>query len=475
MNGRRARAVVFAFLCASPLARAGAAEPKKPNVLLVCIDTLRPDHLSLYGYHRQTTPKLDRYFKDGAIFSKAYSVSRESRSVHASLLFGVYPSVHGLYLDIAPAQKAPERLTPLAEAFRAGGYRTGAFVGGGQVSRIYGFDRGFQVFEEGRTAQVNGNLRPYDDRRVLAWLAEDRGKPFFLFLHVSIPHGPYLPPRKSNIFLSGGAERRFRDIRADLLPADDRLYDDVNRRFWGQFTKSEADRDALASLYDGDIRYADDVVGATLSEIRRRGWDDRTLVVLLSDHGEQFLEHGEYQHPQQLYEELVRVPLAIRGPGIAGRRDDRLVSLIDVPPTLLALAGLPVPEHFQGEPFLAPAGPLPPGRKTVFMDGRSPTPPAELVAARSADRKVIWQGDEAAVEAYDLASDPAEKNTRAGDPSAAAWVSDLTEQVLGYRRECRDLRHRLGLDKPGALAPTDADNAREMREHGYIRMLDYLR
>jgi len=300
-------AAVLLILAAVGVVLFARRSPRPPNLLLVTIDTLRADRVSAYGYGRPTTPVLDALAARGARFSNAQSASPLTGPSHATILTGHYPPVHGVRdnarFSIAAAS------TTLAERLGRAGYETAASVGAFPVAGAFGFARGFSTFDEGFHATAQGQVaeRPANEVADVAvgWLSRRGAKPFLAWVHFYDPHEPYAPPA--------------------------------------------AERARFAHPYDGEIAFTDAQLGRLLEALRAAGVEERTLVVVLSDHGEGLGEHGESTHGLLLYESTLRVPLVIAGPGVPpGRVVEERVGTIDVLPTLLALLGLPRPEGLPG-------------------------------------------------------------------------------------------------------------------------------
>ena len=301
-----------AFLAAAVLAAGCARSPaKRPPVLLISIDTLRADHLPAWGYRGVATPNIDALRKDSVLFSAAYSQVPLTLASHASLMTGLLPPDSGVRdnfgFTLAPA-------TPtLASVLRRAGYATGAAVSAAVLARSSGIDQGFQFYddavEEGNRVERDGG-KTADS--LLAWIEKARPGPFFAFLHLFEPHAPYEPPEP-----------------------------------W---------RSRYAAVpYDGEIARADEIVGQVLSRWRAWGLYDKSLIVLLSDHGEGLGEHGEREHGVFLYREAIHVPLLVKLPGNA-RRGESIgapVALVDVLPTVAALTGAPAPGRLAGRDLLS--------------------------------------------------------------------------------------------------------------------------
>jgi arylsulfatase A-like enzyme len=312
--------------------------PEAPLVVVYLVDTLRADHTTSYGYPRATTPELARFAEDGVVFEQAIS--------HASW---TKPSVASLFTSLLPGRHRAVQLrdqldgghVTLAEMLEAKGYATGAAIAN---SVIYGhgtnFEQGFDVYsglhgEGDRPSKLVEAAGVVD--AALRFVDARRGFPTFLYVHTMDPHVPYAPPAPF--------DRMFEPHPTPQNPAVDPRTD----------YKEPKDRERMVAQYDGDIAYGDREFGRFLQELKTRGLYDRALIVFLADHGEEFLEHGQFLHGKSVFDELVHVPLIIKFPSArdAGKRVKQQVQLVDVLPTVLQSQDLPVPEppHIAGRPL----------------------------------------------------------------------------------------------------------------------------
>jgi arylsulfatase A-like enzyme len=324
------------------------AAPLRPvastrGYVLISIDTLRADHLGLYGYRRPTSPFLDRLGARATVFDNAIVQVPGTLPSHMCMFTGLYPPEHGVY---PPDAVLSAQIPTLPEVFRQGGFRTAGFTEGGYVAGRFGFARGFDEFNDQVAKQPDDVETTF--RRGVGFLESIRPEQrFFLFLHTYVVHDPYTPPA------------RYRSLFADGAPPPDAFAPtgpNFVRFNLGNGTISPAARQYYEALYDADVRYADDVVNWFFAELARLGLADETTVVITSDHGEEFLEHGKMVH-EQVYHELLHVPLLIVHPDPATRaRIEPLVQSIDIAPTLYALAGIDAPPRISGQslvPYLA--------------------------------------------------------------------------------------------------------------------------
>ncbi len=358
-----------------------------PNVLFVLIDTLRADHLGCYGYARDTSPRLDLLAEQGLLFEDCISQAPHTKQSTASILTSLYPPTHKV--ESFTTSLSPEAET-LPQLFHRGGWRTALMSANSFLSPTYGYGRGVERFEGSLvnpafqlagSAVLNrfrrlavqelrlwrapwdllrdlggwaflGGENPYQHGmpgaairdEFLEWQAGlDDERPWFGYLQFMEPHAPYDPAPEHRLFDNppAGSEQGvwFPSItEITFLP------------FKPGPPASEEDRQAMISNYDGCIHEVDAVIGEILDELERRGELEDTLVVVTSDHGEEFYDHGGWGHGHSLHRELLHVPLVLAGPGIPrGLRVPARVRSVDLMPTLLALAGLPVPEACSGE------------------------------------------------------------------------------------------------------------------------------
>jgi arylsulfatase A-like enzyme len=438
----------------------------RPDIVLVSIDSLRPDHLGCYGYPRDTSPTIDRLASEGARFLQAVSTTSWTLPAHAALFTGLYDESHGLLRD--GLRLSDEHVT-LAEVLRGAGYHTAGFFGGPYLHPVFGLDQGFDTWQSSMTrlpddaseaevraeaiagretaqADVTGPRLLREFRRWLGGLAE---RPFFLFLHLWDVHYDYIPPSPFSELFDPDYEGSLSGAGFARNPA---IHAGMPRR----------DLEHLIALYDGEIRFTDDVLAEILGELDARDRLARTLVVVTADHGEEFFEHGGKAHRRTLFDEVVRVPLVLRWPDriAAGQVIEDQVRLVDVMPTLLSLAGVPRPAETQGRdlsPLLAGRG-LPPAAALLSLHRAR----RDLRALRTSQSKVVLDGKGRST-FFDLARDPREQVPGPEDGralTARLALAHELEQALAFRG---------GL---GARGATRVSLDREMRER--LEALGYL-
>ncbi len=433
-----------------------------PTVLLISIDSLRADHVGAYGYAKPTTPRIDALARSGALFERALSSTSWTLPAHVALLTGVADSVHG----VADETRAlGPGLPTLAERLKARGFATAAVVSGPYLHPRYGLTRGFDqylncmgflddAFEPGAAAGTNIHLDSHGDvtnpcvvRRGLEWLGRQHGRPAFLFLHFWDVHYDYQPPK-------GYAERFEGPYEGGLDPSGFELNAAIHKDMPAR------DLEHLIALYDGEIAYTDEYVGRLLDGAAAVGRRD-PYVVLTSDHGEAFFEHGEKGHQKDLHAEVVRVPLVFSGPGIpAGERHPGPAHLTDVSPTLLELlgAGSPPPPAPGDGWSLAAALRDPAALRDRRVVSELNVGTARLAAIETIGWKLVrWYEPDHAI-FYDLIKDTREKRPLLSTPESLAelerWQSAAARRGAAVR----------ALD---VGRPTDALKER-LRSLGYV-------
>jgi arylsulfatase A-like enzyme len=402
-----------------------------PNVILIIADTLRADALSAYG-GPVATPAMDRLARDGVRFTRAYAQSSWTRPSIASILTGLHPASHGA---TTKAAILPDRVQTLAEAFRAAGYWTSAFVSNINIAPVFNFQQGFTEYtylapsfyfwasdSSARLALYRllrvvrerfFATRIYSDNfyqdaaqvteRTLGWLEGAPRQPFFLLVHYMDPHDPYF-----EVPYNGRGVAR---VTQPNPPA--------------------SRRDELLRLYHENVRYLDGFIATLWQRLEAQGLYAGSAVLLVADHGEEFLEHGGWWHGTTLYEEQIHVPLLVKRPAEAapGSVVEHAVRTVDVAPTLLAAAGLPRPRAMEGDDLFT--GSEPPA---LFADEELE---GNLLAAiRVGDWKLITANPNnprglQTTELYDLRRDPAERNNLAA--SETTRVAEL-RGMLARRR-----------------------------------------
>lgn len=433
------------------VSRLPVADPGSPNILVVVVDTLRADHLSTYGYERPTSPNVDRLAQQGVLFENAYSTSSWTLPAHASLLTGLYPSKHN-----ADVWRPLDNQYPtIGEALQAHGYRTAGFSANTEVfNRRMGFGRGFHHFEDnfqsldnslvntlygrlfeyyvlhkalGHQYRVGRMLAPEINRALIQWIGSSNERPFFAILNYFDVHSPYIPPQPYRSQFSQSTEP------GGLINTDwgmDQIYLGLNP----EQLQGEVD------AYDGAVVYADTNINQLLMELQDAELAEDTLVVILSDHGESFGEHGLLEHHNSLYPEVIRVPLILWWPDHipAGLRITTPTTIAALPATLLDIINETDESSFPGpslrqlweKPELEPDWPYP----IAETEQVSWVPPQHL-PFHGDMRSVIssqWQFIEHETfgeELYDIQTDPQEEVNLAQRPDMRITLEQLKTQL----------------------------------------------
>ncbi len=350
-----------------------------PSIVMIVLDTARPDLLSLYGHERPTTPFLERFAAAGTRFDRAYSSSSWTLPAHGTLFTGASPKVHRANQTF---KRVADSLPLLPEELAAAGYQTAGFSANMWVSELGGLDRGFERFDNlnkdiyaphiaALAADEEGTSEPPDRHyvaaRVLEWLAEARDprRPFFLFVNLVEPHLPYLPPWEQARHFLPSRQARWQAIQRYYPAADAREI--LFRHYRRREPLSAAEWRTVTHMYEGALRLADDVTREIVAAVDEVSDPENTLIFILSDHGENLGDHGEFTHIFNLYDSNLRILCVARGPGFrAGAVDDRLVQIADVHATALRVAGLEGGPEAQGRDL---RGELPGDRVvTAFLE-----------------------------------------------------------------------------------------------------------
>ena len=439
------------------------------RIILLSVDTLRRDAVSALAPGSPPTPAIDALARDSVVFERAYSPAPWTLPAFATMMTGVPPAVHGVR---TPKLRIPETLPTLAEKLRDAGYRTAAIGHNPWLGPWTGMARGFLGYDfcprdEHGSSLGSRLLARLDPMRLkptlttpeltdlaVSWVRAHRGEDFFLWVHYLKPHGPYEPPPAyrprgrppEGIGYSFGSAGPIR---------------------MGSRVVTAAQRPWVRQLYDGEVRFVDDNVARFLAELQRLGIYDDALIVFVSDHGEEFWEHGGYEHGHSLYDELTRVPLFVKLPGTReGRRRSELVSTGSLMPTILELIGDPAPPGTSSYASLRP-----------LLDGSGTWTPHPVMSStllyfeerQSAvfeDFKYMRTPDSEAEAIFDLAADPAERHDVAA--SSAERIRRGREAFAEQERLCLALRDHFGIHgsfptelQPGALE--------QLRSLGYVQ------
>jgi len=441
------------------------------NLVLVSLDTLRADHLRSYGYERETSPNCDSLFSRSFAFMNAFSAAPSTLPSHATIMTGLQPGVHRA--NFSRRNPLPSSAVTLAEILNREGYRTGSFNGGGQIDAAFGLDQGFEVYND--DAGGFSEIWP----RARQWLDFYADRKFFLFLHSYDIHLPYKPPQPFNTMF-------YPEYSGDIGDAIKvRMIENVNA---GMIDMSEDDIKHVEALYDGGIRYTDRYISKIEEFLDSKGVANRTIIVVLSDHGEEFNEHGYVAwHSHTLYDELLHVPLIIYIPGAGPGIVNEKVGIVGLMPTLLDILGVYGGEYeMNGSSFA----------RIIAGDGQCDTKSSVLLAEKESRNgiessiagklesamagkwKYIASVPEnrilrstrfaagsfiyASRELYDIDTDPLEKENIV---SKNYRLARSLEKML-YRLD--DENSNIALEQDGGAVELDKQKKQRIRDLGYI-------
>ena len=463
MSGAALATAVLLALASAPAPDSAIGKPgvephtaisvRPRNVVLISIDSLRADHLGCYGYERLTSPVMDRLAAQSVRFATAYAPTSWTLPSHATMLTGRYPLSHGAVLRDRRLSSA----TPtLATVLRGAGYTTGGFVSYEFLRRRYGFDAGFDYFddfttelgtEEDQRSQPTG---PLLNAQIIPWIERNAERPFFLFVHYFDVHYHYDPP-----------------------PPYDTMFDpDYVGPDLRQFTRNPAIHagmprrhlEQLIALYDGEIRFTDRVVGEVIETIDRLGIGGRTLFIVTADHGEEFFEHGEKAHGRTLYDEVLLVPLLMRWPDgfAAGHVVDVPVSLVDLAPTIYDLVGVAPSPGLEGRSLVPLAFGEQSAPAPIYAHLFTPKRPIISAMIRSGNEKYLQDLHSPRAGFYELEADPGEHlnlvDEKRGRVLAGPLLAWLRQQWSAHRE----------LPSNESRIVIDSDNIDRLRALGYV-------
>ena len=395
-------------------------EPAR-NVVVLLIDTLRASKLqAYYPKTRVKTPTIDAFASHGTLFERSQSPENWTKPAVASVLTSLHPATHKTKQD---ASKLPKSALMLSEVYKEAGFKTASFIANGYVSNAFGFDQGWDHYTNYiREARNTNASNVFGEAE--GWIEKNKDGRFFVYIQTIDPHVPYDPPAK---FLemydpqpyNGQVQNRRTHLMLDDAKKNPKKY---------AFTKRDKER--IEALHDGEISYHDEYFGKFLAKLHELGLDENTIIVVTSDHGEEFQEHGSWGHGHSVYQELLGVPLMFRWSGVipANTRIGPVVSTLDIGPTVLEATGIPIPEKFEGRSLLGfMRGDWPAGPYVAFSDFLE-----HRRVIRGGDWKMIIRGNLSQV-IFDLGNDYWEQKELDGSkhPIAQRYLRTLHGQFLG--------------------------------------------
>ncbi len=453
--------------CSGPADKdAVVKDPECPdcNVVLLSIDTLRADHLGLYGHSRPTSPTLDELAGESVVFDNFFNNGGTTLPVHMSMMTSLQPFAH-MVLPSAKRRLEDERVT-IAERLSEAGWATAAFTDSGWVRGEFGFDQGFETFDDS-----GGRLEAILPK-ALDWISARDSRPFFLFLHTYDVHSewnelPYECPGEMQFTFQPEEELRYQSC-ADDVCASEKLAA-MNRRLWTEpdlrgRLMAAGIHEELARLYDGCILYVDGKVRELIDHLRAEGRWEKTIFIVTSDHGEGFMEHNMLLHISP-WEEVLRIPLIIRFPQSratqetrqgAGQRVDHIGTTIDIAPTILEALGLEPEETFRGVSLMPAIRNDEPVRDHFSVQN----------SARTAQWKYLELGKMQMV--YDIASDPGElDNLAESQPNRLRQMQQLAARLSAQDRKA--YQDFIAGVEAGEEVVLDEKVKEELRSLGYVQ------
>jgi arylsulfatase A-like enzyme len=442
----------------------------RPNIILISIDTLRADYLGCYGQTLPTSPAIDELAGGSALFLTAFSQAPYTLSSHITMFTGLNPTTHQVFYPNETLNPAVQTLT---QVLRSHGYYAAAFTGGTQVSSLYGFSRGFDFYGETAGANYRINSAELLFHKATAWLRANKDYKFFLFLHTYQPHNPYRTPPfpEKESFLKKDFPWRTVNLQSLLGGGLPRLFDGL----------TALERENVIALYNIEIRYTDEYfIRPLLEELKRLDLYDNTMIVLTSDHGEEFYDHSGWMHVHTLYNELLHVPLIIKFPRsrYGGRRVDGVAGVVDIMPTILEETGISVSRlKLDGKSLTG----LLTGEENRerFRIGYLPAWVASEIPRRVAiiqgQHKLIMNDDyppeaytyfspppppKERIELYNFQDDPLEKR------NLARQNPNLVQELL---RKTEELLKKSNVEKKSEKFTLDKNLEEQLRALGYIR------
>jgi arylsulfatase A-like enzyme len=447
--------------------------PLQPNIILISLDTLRADRLKCYGYGRDTSAHMDDLAADGVLFANAYSSTSWTLPSHMSLLTSLDNRNHGVdkanpHLDLS--------IVTLAELLRKNGYLTLAITGGALVSHRFGFSKGFDVYREFKRSQHHPRSAEILYSHFNQWISQHKDRKFFLFLHTYQTHDPYTCPAPYNTVFFDGKPMPWKEGDMEKILFGGKRKDPVPFR-----NLSSLEQKNVNALYDGEIHYTDEVlIGPLIQKLKALGLYRNTMIILTSDHGEEFFDHEGWYHGHTLYEELIRIPLIIKFPHspFKNARIANTVRIVDIMPTILDQLDIDYsPYSLDGVSLIPYLKDKPHPERIAVSDLDSPESTLSLPVKISLIQnryKLILNNDFgqptetylpvpppiALVELYDIETDPLERNNIA--PQNEDLVKDLIDKIYAAYESAskKSTKKQKELDK---------DLEETMRALGYIR------
>lgn len=459
MNIKKTNLIILIILIAIPifyLFVTRSINTNARNLVFILVDTLRSDHVHCYGYKRNITPTIDYLAEEGILFENSLAQSSWTKPSFTSIMTANHPTSVGI---TGMNDAIIENITTVSELLKKEGFYTAAFISNPYLGKEHGFAQGFDEYHTIFPADLSVAKINADELNevVFKWLEKNKSKKFFLFIFYLDPHTPYAPPNPyDKLFspVSRASENLWKEKIAN--PTKDYI-------------------DALINLYDGEIRFFDHELGKLFDKMKKLNLWDNSLIALNADHGEEFYDHFWWQHNHTLYEELLRVPLIIYGPGLPkGIRVKTPIQHIEIFPTLFELLGLDRSDTFTGQSAVSlidnPDDEI--GKVTyheTYMPGK------EFIAARGIRWKIIYSVEKNTYQFFDIKNDPKEKKDLlkgGGGMTLAGLTPEIKENFQSFKnslhrlaKQAYTLRHKR---RAFRNVQYDKDALRMLEGLGYI-------
>jgi len=444
------------------------ASDDRPNVVFILLDALRPDHMSAYGYHRETTPAMDRMAREGVMFNGAVSHGNRTILSMPAIFTSTYPSINGAIARGKLMRPLSERWTTIGEMLQERGYTTTAVMSNVYLKSLFGMTQGFDGADEmhrGRyklglmtvlrklgvidvpETNASGPTAAAVTDAALHWFEKTKDRPFYLYVHYMDTHHPYIPSKEY--------ELKFGSPGPDAVSIFRKTWQLVKLRSPIELEDGELQK--LKDYYDGRIRYTDDQVSRLLDAVRELSSERETIVIITSDHGDEFLEHGYLYHTNLLIEELIRVPLIVWAPKRFGPGTivDGLARHIDLLPTIADLTGARLPDEAMGTSLVPRMnGGAPDADLLSFAEGDY------CVSLTAGGWKMMRVDSTDAYHLYDLSGEGEYRDVAA---LHAEKFTELKEMLDTYLQQIETIEHQRQTHL------LDPDSIRELRDLGYIK------
>jgi len=420
------------------------------NVVLISLDTLRADHLGVYGYNKKVSPKIDKFAKASIVFNNAYSHAPWTAPAHAAMLTSLYPSVLGLK-KYPTVGRIADKVETMAEYFKSQGYRTYAVTEGGWVHARFGFDQGFEKYFQSAKHVQKGVIN------AKKWIQENKKDKFFLFFHTYDIHR-YNPPAEFRKGIVPEEKHRFAEDKT--LAKNIQLLE--NEEFLK--TINEKDKEYIVSLYDASIKYVDNYVGQLIEYLGKSGLLKNTIVVITSDHGEEFWENGRTGHGYTNREEQIKVPMIIYHPKMTAGRRRGVFRHIDLLPTLAKCLNRPVRPSWLGQSYVDYM--MNPKKKMKDRFNFCEAGHKNYKSIQTSKWKLVQFKGEKIPKLYDLKNDPKEiKSVFKDNEAVMRPLKQTLTEIIKINRKLQPSFTEKG-DKTPAMSKKLLE---QMRKLGYVK------